>query len=297
MTDPALTAEAVRLYDAADMAWRRGGPGPDALRALGVRERSLAPLAGGAGYCWTDGRLVLKPVGNTAEHDWVCDVYAAWTSADVRVPEPVAPTSSAGAARWSYDGWAAHVMLLGRDLDLETELPRVQEASDAFHHALRDVPRPAFLDVRNDPWAYGDRVAWEGVVPVGDPLVLDLVARLITALRPLDLPEQPVHGDVLPNVLAADGLPLGVIDWPVYFRPAGTGNAIAVTDAVVLRGAPIGLLEEWGTGADWHQLLLRALLYRLGATGLISSRNRLMGNLVTHAERAAPVVDHLLAHG
>lgn len=41
--------------------------------------------------------------------------------------------------------------------------------------------------------------------------------------------------------------------------------------------------------------LVGALLYRLGATGLIASRDRLMGSLVTHTERARPVVQAVLA--
>ena len=100
---------------------------------------------------------------------------------------------------------------------------------------------------------------------------------------------------MLPNVLAADGLPLAVIDWPLYYRPVGMANAIAVTDAVTFRGAPSDLLDEWATGTDWPQLLVRALLYRLGPTGFIASRNRLMGSLVTHVERARPVVEQVLA--
>lgn len=292
----------IHLYDDAELAWRRQGPSPATRRAFGVREEDLRRLPGGAGYNWSDGRLVLKPVGFAPEHNWVCEVYAGWTSDAVRVPEPVAPTSNGdqadhGSAHpdWSFDGWGAHVFVPGRDLDLNTELDRVKEASDAFHHELRDLPRPAFLADRNDPWAYGDRVAWEDAVPAKDPDTERLIERLREHLRPVDLPEQPIHGDVLPNVLAADGMPLAVIDWPVYFRPAGMANAIAVTDAVTFRGAPTALLDSWATGDHWLQLLIRAFLYRLGPTGFIASRNRLMGSLVTHAERARPAVDAVLA--
>ncbi len=72
-------------------------------------------------------------------------------------------------------------------------------------------------------------------------------------------------------------------------------NAIAVTDALTFRGAPLALLDEWESGEDWNQMLIRALLYRLGATGLIASRNRLMGSLVTHVERVRCVVDEVLS--
>ena len=70
---------------------------------------------------------------------------------------------------------------------------------------------------------------------------------------------------------------------------------MAVTDAVTFRGAFLSLLDEWATGQDWHQLLVRALLYRLGPTGLFAARNRLMGSPVTHVERVQPVVDRVLS--
>ncbi|HEU4546661.1 MAG TPA: hypothetical protein VFR88_10255, partial [Microlunatus sp.] len=62
-------------------------------------------------------------------------------------------------------------------------------------------------------------------------------------------------------------------------------NAIAVTDAVTCRGAPMSLLDEWESGEDWPQLLVRAIVYRLGPTGFFALHNRLMGSLVTHVER------------
>lgn len=123
-------------------------------------------LPGGAGHVWTDGRLVLKPVGCVPEHAWVCQVYAAWKTDDVRVPEPVEP-HGADTAGWSVDGWGTHVYLPGRDADLGDELARVKEASDAFHHGVADLPRPAFMDDRDDPWAFGDRLAWEAAEPRG----------------------------------------------------------------------------------------------------------------------------------
>ena len=237
---------------------------------------------------------MLKPVGCVPEHAWVCETYAAWDSEDVRVPEPVVPCGAAD-GHWSTDGWGAHVFLPGRDLDLARELGRVKDASDAFHDSIKDLPRPDFIDVRDDPWAFGDRLAWEAAEPEGDDESLDVIRRLKDHVAPVTTPDQVIHGDILPNVLVADGLPPAIIDWPPYFRPAGTANAVAVTDALTFRGAPLSLLDDWETGEDWNQLLVRALLYRLGTTGLFASRNRLMGSLVTHVERVRPVVDEVLS--
>jgi uncharacterized protein (TIGR02569 family) len=287
-------APRIRLLDESGWDWRRRGPTGRALRMFGVHERALRRLPGGAGHAWTDGRLVLKPVGCVPEHTWVCGVYAAWDSDAVRVPEPVAPRVSDG-DDWVADGWGAHVFVQGRDVDLTHELGLVKEASDAFHHGVRDLPRPDFLDVRDDPWTFGDRLAWEEAEPVGDDETLDVIRRLAAHLSPVTDPPQVIHGDILPNVLVADRLPTAVIDWPPYFRPLGTANAVAVTDAVTFRGASLSLLDEWQTGENWNQLLVRALLYRLGTTGFFAAGNRLMGSLITHVERVQPVVDRVLS--
>jgi hypothetical protein len=187
------------------------------------------------------------------------------------------------------------VFLPGRDVDLLADLDEVREASDAFHHAVRGLSRPAFMDERNDPWAYGDRLAWQAAEPDADDETLELIRCLTDRLGPVDDPDQVIHGDILPNVLVADGRPPAVIDWPPYFRPAGTANAVAITDAVTFRGGSLSLLDEWETGDSWNQLLVRALLYRLGPTGLFAAHKRLMGSLVTHVERVRPVVAAVLS--
>ncbi len=286
--------EPVRLHTAAEREWRHRGPTPAAVQALRARGDQLRRLPGGQGNAWTDGRLVLKPVGCVPEHAWICEVYAAWTAHDeVRVPEPVAPAPGQG--HWSVDGWGAHVFVPGRDTELPREIETVREASDAFHARLPQLPRPGFLDERDDPWSYGDRLAWEDATPIGHPETVSLVTRLREHLAPVTEPDQAIHGDVLPNVLLADGQAPAVIDWPLYFRPAGLANAIAVTDAVTFRGAPLALLDRWAAGDDWGQLLVRALLYRLGPTGFFERRDSLMGSLLSHVERARPVVDAVLA--
>ncbi len=112
----------------------------------------------------------------------------------------------------------------------------MRHASDVFHSSVKHLPRPEFMDSREDPWAFGDRLAWEAVEPKGDDETLALIGRLRGHLAPVSSPEQVIHGDILPNVLVADGLAPAVIDWPPYFRPVGMANALAVTDAVTFRG-------------------------------------------------------------
>lgn len=293
---PDTPRPALDLRPLSKSTWRQRGPTARAIRTFGLQEQALERLSGGQGICWTDGRFVLKPVGYAPEHRWVCQVYAGWRAHDeVRVVEPVEPHSADEPGGWSVDGWAAHVFLAGRETELPREVARVKEASDAFHHHVRDLPRPEFIDLRNDPWAFGDRLAWENGPADGDVETLDLIERLRSHLAPVGSPSQLIHGDILPNVLLADGRPPAVIDWPPYYRPVEMANAIAVTDAVTFRSAPLSLLDEWAAGADWYQVLARALLYRLGPTGIFAVRNRLMGSLVTHVRLVRPVADAVLS--
>ena len=98
--DPNLVSCA-GLVPALGLAQRAG------LRALADRQLTVP---GGAGHAWTDGRLVVKPVGCLPEHNWVCDVYAAWTATEVRVPEPVMPRGS-DEVDWSTFGASLKVYI------------------------------------------------------------------------------------------------------------------------------------------------------------------------------------------
>jgi uncharacterized protein (TIGR02569 family) len=168
----------------------------------------------------------------------------------------------------------------------ESRVLDVVRAGTAFHHAISALPRPAFIDTDDDPWARADRVAWEE-----EPLPADvMLERLAAAFRPVESPSQLIHGDLLGNVLFAEGEPPTIIDWAVYWRPAGIGAAIAVVDAVCWHGTPIELLPELGQDIEeWDQMLVRALTFRMATLHL---RNVWDASL---ADRHAPVMDAVLA--
>lgn len=169
----------------------------------------------------------------------------------------------------------------------------VLDVADAFHQAIAALPRPAFIDVRDDAWSYGDRVAWEEL-PV-DPLgvMADLLLRLAHARRPVDLPAQPVHGDLLGNVLFAEQEAPAVIDWPVYFRPTLWAEAVAVVDALTWCGAPEDLISRRGDRADWDQMLIRALIYRIATNEGFRRHGR---PVLERPENYRPVVNLVLRY-
>jgi uncharacterized protein (TIGR02569 family) len=243
-------------------------PPAEVLAAFGVAA-PVHPLEGGQGRSWLAGDVVLKPVDEQPEHAWVCEVTAGWRCEEVDVPRPLRAGSG-----WVVEGWGAQTRMPGATAVLAEDPDWFRTVHVAFHRAVADLPRPGFLDTRDDAWAYGDRVAWEEAPPVGGAGTRALQQRASDRLEPVDLPVQVVHGDLGGNVLR-HGDRATVIDWPPYWRPADWALAVTVTDAVCWDGADESLLDLGSTREQWAQLLLRAALYRLATRG----RNEQRGNV------------------
>jgi hypothetical protein len=75
-------------------------------------------------------------------------------------------------------GWEACEFVAGEpDVSRQDD---VLPAAIAFHAAIAHLARPAFLDLRGDPWSYGDRVAWEELPVDGCPAVSLAVTHAAT---------------------------------------------------------------------------------------------------------------------
>ncbi|MGV9314702.1 TIGR02569 family protein [Streptomyces sp. NPDC003691] len=236
------------------------------LTAFGATAPAV-PLTGGQGAVTAlrYGALVLKPVALPAGANWCAGVLHHLPDGEgFRVARPVLGTDGT----WSVDGWEAWHWLPGAADPYRPD--EVIRAGTAFHAALAGLPRPRFLDVRDDPWAAADRLAFGtgdgdgGSGAAGAPGAV-LLKTLLAERRPVRSPAQLVHGDLLGNVLFAPGTPPAVIDWAVYWRPAAWAAAVVAVDAVCWweQGAP--LLERWSALPEWRQMLLRALVFRIAA--------------------------------
>lgn len=243
-------------------------------------------LPGGQGETWRSGDVVLKPTGMVAEAEWVAETLTALPeSGEYRVARPVRAVSGG----WVVDGWTAWHAVPGEpDPGRVADVLRV---GTALHQPLAGLPRPAFLGTRDHPWAYADRVA-AGELPVtGAEVLAELLVPLAAARRPIRAPEQPVHGDLLGNVLFdGDGMP-AVIDFSLHFRPAAWALAVAVVDALTWHGAPATVAERDET--DWDQMLLRALMFRIATNEGFRRAGLPVRERAEHYRRALGVVHAL----
>ncbi|MFP8959225.1 phosphotransferase [Streptomyces nanhaiensis] len=266
-------------------------PPPSVLDAFGV-EGTPVPLAGGRGRSVRVGGFVFKPADGTEEEvEWAASVFERLApGSGFRVPAPL----RAADGQSVVEGWTA-----GEFLDGEPG-PRgrwsdVISAGRAFHAALRELPRPGFLDRRTHPWAVADRVAWgEEETEVAAGLAGPLSA-LLELRRPVEQVSQLVHGDLTGNVLFAAGEEPAVIDFSPYWRPPLFAEAVVVADGLLWFGPPPGLLVVGSDRPGWWQMLVRALIFRLVAySELVGPSGQAWADEVARYVRATGVVRHRL---
>lgn len=216
-------------------------------------------LDGGQGTTWKAGDVVLKPADLPAESTWRAEILNAMEdNAAFRVARP----ARAQGGSWLVDGWEAWHAVVGM---ADHQRPDdVIQAGIAFHSALVDGRRPSFLDTRDDRWTYADRMAWDEIPLEASPRLMDILQPIAQARTPVRLPSQLVHGDLLGNVLFADGIgPPAIIDWPVYYRPTAWATAVVVVDAVTWYDASPALIDRWSQLPAWRQMIIRAFMYRV----------------------------------
>lgn len=223
----------------------------------------LKPIEGGQGTAFVGGGLVLKPVLDPRQLDWLAAVlYALPVVDDLRIIRPQ-PT---GDGRWAVEGWSAWEYMEG-DVD-SARWSEALSVSDRFHDIVSGVARSSEVPGRH-PWAIGDAFAW-GEVDIAFPdRFRPLISQLMESRDTVDdLPCQLVHGDLGGNILFHPELPPAVIDVSPYWRPKRYADAIIVADAIAWGGADLRALEPLRDPVG-VQMMYRSILFRLGAAAIV----------------------------
>lgn len=235
-------------------------PPPHVRAAFGARVEEPELLASAA--AWRCGDIVLKPASNNAEAAWVAQALDTLDPEDVRVSRPSRSTDG----RWVVSGWSASRDLAGQP---EPRHDDVVAMSLRLHSASRQFTLPRFLHARQDIYALADRMAWgEEEYQLPEDKGGRLYDVLAGARREVRLSPQVVHGDLFGNVLFHNGGSPGIIDFHPYWRPVEWAAAVTVIDALAWGGADPAIVERWSHLAEWPQVLLRALLFRLAVHAL-----------------------------
>ena len=237
-------------------------PDPAVLEEFGVAGEPVATLPGGEGQSVQVGDLVLKPVDDVAEVTWCAEVLDRVAELGFRVARP----ARGSRGEFVVDNWSAARRVDGvNGNDPGTDWAGLLSAARAFHEAIRDEPRPSFLDRREHRWAVADRVAWDEAQYTPLTQVAERFHTLQSLLRPVEAVNQVIHGDLTGNVLFAAGQAPAIIDFSPYWRPASYADAIVAVDGLLWYGAGPELVRLAATGADFPQMLVRASLFRLVA--------------------------------
>ena len=259
-------------------------PPASILTAFGIVGRP-EKLSGGRGRAWATPSVVLKPVDDEAEAVWIAELAARLEPDGCRLPPPI----PANDGRWIVGGWSAWTRVPGvHRTDRWAEL---LAGAEAFHRCVAGETKPEFIERRVDRWRVADRVAW-GELRWEDFAAITHVVPLVTARRPLTLASQLIHGDLVGNVLFADGLAPAIIDLSLYWRPRGYSAALVVGDALAWEGAGPSIIELLAPLEEWPQLLLRAVIFRVVVNELA---RRIMPWREDLSEPYRPLVDLTLS--
>lgn len=255
-------------------------PTKEILMAFGSNEQPIL-LDGGQGETYRSGNIVLKPTTNVIETEWVGNVLNSIKSDKFRIAKPV----KAQNGQWVFNNWIAFEFIAGKHIPNRFE--DIYKVSVYFHNALKNIPRPDCFDTKNDPWALADKMAWgELELPLDFKQTKVALTKLSEARKNINLPNQIIHGDIGGNILFEDGLPPAVIDFSLYYRPAGFASAITIIDSLIWQGMSFDKISIFKDIEELNQLLIRALIRRICELVNISKMQKVdrSSDIATHLE-------------
>jgi len=223
----------------------------------------MKKFSGGQGTTYLIGNMVLKPVEYEPEFNWVAKTFSKLKSKQLRLPRYIKSKNN----KWVEDGWGAYHYIDGRHYKKRIE--EKKEVSEKFHHLIKNLSCPKFIEKREDPWAKADRMAWEEIPLKCHPKLKPYALKLTSKFKPLTLKNQIIHGDISGNILFSKGKPPAVIDFSPYFRPIDFALAILAVDSLVWGKAPKKILTLFEDKKEFTQLLLRAGLRRILEIGFV----------------------------
>lgn len=187
------------------------------------------------------GNTVLSRVINPELSAWSAKTRESLRPEGVRVVRPIRSTDG----RFVVSGWRASVYSTGA---LSARVDETVVAALRLADALVDTQAP---DPEPTVFSRADSRAWQ-----------EQPGELGALLRPLDLPVQVGHADMLATTVYAGTQPPSVTDLVPVVRPHGYTAALVIVDGLLLGAVDESILRRFSHLPEIDQLLLRAFIYR-----------------------------------
>lgn len=246
-------------------------------------------LTGGEGRVFRVGNVIVKHINNDSIEytKWTADFFNSIKENGFRVAKPISTKSG----EWiTLDGWSAWQVVEGNH-EFETHVEESIKAIIAFHSAIKDYPKPSFLN-NDNPYMRADYYAWNEKPTVIKPEVKEDVDLLYDLRKPIEgYQEQLIHGDLNPsNILVSDTLPPAIIDIAPYWRAPEFALAIYAYWIGPWRSHK-ERLQYFKDIPNFKQMLVRAAIRML----LIQSEFNKFPDLEKHRQAAKIIKEFLIS--
>jgi len=233
-------------------------PSKQVLEKFGITDKAIL-LSGGQGATCRAGDFILKPTESEEYASWVANVFDNIKQEGFRIAKNIKSSND----RYVEDGWVCKEYLEGEHDHSKKRWEEIIELCKIFHSVLAKFSEPNFsnfLGRGTDPWSMADKMAW-GEVPLEYyPELKEPIEKLTSVLKPVNLPNQIIHGDFGGNVLFHPTLPPAIIDFSPYWRPAPLAIGVIIVNALVWENAPVSILDYVKDVEEINQMLVRAEL-------------------------------------
>ena len=215
-------------------------------------------LLGGQGSAYRSGNIILKPTNDKVESEELANLVSSVVSSrELRIPRPIKSINN----NWIEENYVAWEFLEGKEIGLRYE-QKIQICEE-FSQIFKNIGKPSFIELRNDPWSIADRVTWEEKNKQYDARFQKMINQIKSKLKPIRLNSQIIHGDIARNIIFSKEYAPGVIDLTIYWRPKDYAKALLIVDAITWENTDTNIYKFVKDLPEINQLLLRAGLRRL----------------------------------
>ncbi len=213
--------------------------------------------------------IIVKPVDDIEYYIFAANIMYNLKSNDYRISRPIKSKSG----KFVVDGYAASHYEKG-----EHDFNRTEDILKVSKHLHKDLSRIKVTDnpVFNNPWAKANDVLWrdrEIDYRLFSPPIKNLVNKLLSEIKPIDLPCQLIHADLGGNVLFDDNLPPLVIDFSPTYAPYEYANAIILCDNIAWNNWSLDTLKYLGDIKYSDELCKYAVAFRVLSSVLIAGNS------------------------